>query len=160
MKITLYFIFCVAMLLLVSCDPLRVYEKNVEIEKQQWFKDSLVILDFDIPDIQSAYNIYYNIRNASTYPYHNLYITYTLTDSTGQMLETELIDHNLFDPKIGTPLGTSGLGDIFDHQFLILENYRFNYQGRYYLKLEQTMRIDPLIDILAVGGRVEKVVSN
>ncbi len=148
------------MLLLISCDSLRVYEKNVEIEKQQWFKDSVVILDFEIQDIKTAYNIYFNIRNASTYPYHNLYITYTLTDSTGQTLETELIDHNLFDPIMGTPLGTSGLGDIFDHQFLILENYRFNYRGWYYLKLEQTMRIDPLIDILAVGCRIEKVVSN
>ena len=148
------------MLLLISCDSLRVYEKNVEIEKQQWFKDSVVILDFDIQDIKAAYNIYFNIRNASTYPYHNLYITYTLTDSTGQPLETELIDHNLFDPIMGTPLGTSGLGDIFDHQFLIMGNYRFNYRGWYYLKLEQTMRIDPLIDILAVGCRIEKVVSN
>ena len=160
MKITLYFIICAGLLLLDSCDPQRTFEKNVEIEKQQWFKDSVVTLDFVIPDTQATYNIYYNIRNASTYPYHNLYITYTLADSTNQPLESDLINQNLFDPITGRPFGTSGLGDIFDHQFLILENYKFKYRGNYLLKLEQTMRIDPLNDILAVGGRVEKVVSN
>ena len=160
MKITLYFIICVGLLLLVSCDPRRIFEKNVEIEKQQWFKDSVVRVDFVIVDINADYNIYYNIRNASTYPYHNLYITFALTDSTGQILESELVNQNLFDPVTGTPLGASGLGDIFDHQFLILENYKFKYRGSYFLKLEQTMRIDPLKDILAVGGRVEQVVSN
>jgi gliding motility-associated lipoprotein GldH len=62
----------------------------------------------------------------------------------------------LFDAKTGKPFGKSGIGDLYDHQFLLLQDYQFITAGKYHLELEQFMRQDTLPGILAVGVRVEK----
>ncbi len=59
------------------------------------------------------------------------------------------------DPKTGKPNG-SGLGDLFDHKFLIKRNYRFPKPGKYTMQIRQYMRQDPLLNILSVGITVEK----
>ena len=61
----------------------------------------------------------------------------------------------LMDAKTGRPLG-SGIGDIYDHQFELLHDLKFNAAGTYKIILKQYMRKDPLPGILAVGIRVEK----
>ena len=66
------------------------------------------------------------------------------------------MNYNLFDPKTGEPFG-NGLGDVFDHQFLLLENYKFERPGPYNFKLQQYMRMDSLPEVLSAGIRVEKV---
>jgi len=141
---------------LFSCDTNRVLDDNRDFDEAFWHKDSVVSLEFEIEEVGSAYNIYANIRNAQNYPFYNLYYKYTLSGSEGGELEQALENINLFDPKTGEPYG-DGLGDLFDHRQLILENYRFPEAGRFSIKLEQFMRRDSLPLILSVGARVEQV---
>ena len=96
------------------------------------------------------------MRNSVSYPWSRLFITYYLQDSTGKDLQTKLLNEDLFDTKSGKPLGESGLGDIYDHQFQVLRDYQFAYPGKYKMKFEQFMRTDTLHGILAVGLRVER----
>ncbi|MEO1051800.1 MAG: gliding motility lipoprotein GldH [Bacteroidota bacterium] len=139
-----------------SCDSQRIFEQNIDLKQRFWAKDSIARFDFRIDDISSRYNIYYNVRNTNTYPNHNLYITYYLEDSTGNILKKELNNQQLFHPKTGKPFGRSGLGDIYDHQFLLLENYQFSKRGLYHMKLEHFMRYDTLPEVVSLGIRVEK----
>ncbi len=145
--------------LLCSCDPDRLYEQNTELEHRYWRADESIAFDFKIVDASQPYNIYYNIRNSLEYPYARLFIQYTLADSSGMQVDKKLNAQFLFDQKTGKPFGHSGIGDIFDHQFLIMEKYTFKYPGKYQLMIEQYNRQDTLMGVLAVGARIERFTS-
>jgi len=143
---------------LSSCDSNRIMEVNYEFEDRWWHKDSVKNYRFQIPETGN-HNIYLNIRNTESYPYHNMFITYFLEDSSGNVLETELVDFNLFHPKTGFPFGNSGIGDVFDHQFQILSNIPLDGQSTYHIKLQQFMRLDSLPEIVSVGIKVESSID-
>lgn len=154
-----HFYVLLLLLMLFACsDPLRVYEKNIDFSKKIWLVDSIAQFEFEITESNLTYNLYYNVRNSISYPYHNLYVRHTLEDSLGVVLASALQNMNLFDPLTGAPLG-DGLGDIFDHRILAISNHRFPENGLYRFKVQQFMRQDSLPLILSVGLRVEKVVS-
>ncbi|MTI31702.1 gliding motility lipoprotein GldH [Xanthovirga aplysinae] len=140
---------------LFACDSKRLYEKNVDFEQKYWAVNNIPEFVFDVADPTISYNIYFNVRNTLSFPYQNLYVTYYLEDSTGNLLSSALQNLVLFDKKTGAPLG-KGLGDIFDHQIPVLSNYKFEQGGQYQLRVEQFMRTDTLSDVLSVGVRVEK----
>jgi gliding motility-associated lipoprotein GldH len=144
-----------ALLTLFGCDSKRVYEKNIDFSDKVWASRDIKTFTFDIPDIENGYNIYFNVRNTMDYPHYNLYISYQLKDSLNQIIHEELKNVNLFDPKTGAPFGQSSLGDIFNHQVLLLENFKFKNSGVKTLDLQQYMRYDSLREILSTGVRIE-----
>lgn len=139
---------------MTSCDSSRVYEDFNDMDEAFWHLDSVQTFSFEIDDPERSYNVLATFRNASSYPYYNLYFQYTLQDSAGSILQQELKQVDLFDPITGEPFG-SGLGDLFDHSFVLQENYVFENAGKYSLSLEQYMRRDTLPFIMSVGSRVE-----
>jgi gliding motility-associated lipoprotein GldH len=139
--------------LLFSCDSDRLFEENKRLEKRYWRVDEPIVFDFKIEDATQPYSIYYNVRNSLEYPYARLFIQYSLADSTGTLIDKKLNAQFLFDQKTGRPLGQTGIGDVFDHQFLLIEKLVFSYPGKYQLKVEQFNRQDTLRGILAVGAR-------
>ena len=140
--------------LIVSCDSSRVYEDFNDMEEAFWHLDSIQTFRFEIDDTTRSYNLRSTFRNASSYPFYNLYFQYTLEDSVGNVLRQGLKQVDLFDPKTGEPYG-SGLGDLFDHSFVLEEDYTFESAGSYTLSFKQYMRRDTLPFILSVGARVE-----
>lgn len=140
--------------LIIGCDSNRVYEDYEDLSEAFWHVDSVKRFSFEIEDTTQLYNLKATIRNASSYPFYNLYYRYSLTDSLDSVVVTELKETELFDPKTGQPYG-SGLGDLFDHSILLQGDYRFPYAGNYSIKLQQFMRMDTLPFILSVGARVE-----
>jgi gliding motility-associated lipoprotein GldH len=148
-----------AMLVLFNCcDDSRVYEKNNDFDERQWLASEKPAFEFTVTHDQS-YNLYCNLRNSITYPYSRIFITYTLKDSVGSEIKKEMINTFLFDEKTGKPQGSSGLGDIYDQQVVLLKNYTFSQPGTYTVQFEQFMRTDTLQGVLAVGLRVEKVIQ-
>lgn len=147
--------FCLLVFLFFSCsDPLRVYEKNVDFNNKIWVVDDIPVFEFEISEPRRTYNLYYNVRNSVSYPYHNLYVKYSLEDTLGNVISSKLQNMDLFDPVTGKPHG-EGLGDIFDHRVLAVTAEEFKNPGTYRFKLQQFMRQDTLPMILSVGLRVE-----
>jgi gliding motility-associated lipoprotein GldH len=142
--------------MLFSCDSRRVYEKNKLFEKRHWIIDDTAQFILKVADTTTRFNIFMNVRSNLDYPYARLFVNYSLKDSTGHQILSNLSMNDLFDQKTGKPFGQSGIGDIYDHQFLLLKNYRFPRQGHYYLVFQQQMRIDTLTGVMAVGMRLEK----
>ena len=142
-------------ILICSCDPSRVYEDYNDLEEAFWHMDSVQRFTFQIEDSTRRYNLLATLRNASNYPYYNIYFQYTLKDSADRVLMEELKEYNFFDSKTGEPLG-SGLGDLFDHSIPLEESYEFDHTGDYTLELRQYMRLDTLPFVLSVGARVEQ----
>lgn len=142
-------------IVMISCDNSRVYEVNHDFNERTWKITETPEFEFIIKDLGKRYNIYYNVRNSLDYPYARLFVNYSLRDSTGTELSKKMVSEFLFDQKTGQPLGSSGLGDVYDHRFPLLKEFEFKQQGKYKITLEQFMRMDTLPGILAVGARVE-----
>ncbi|MBD2701106.1 gliding motility lipoprotein GldH [Spirosoma sp. BT702] len=141
--------------LVTSCDTNAVYKEYTDIDEGKWFIKNAPSFTFQIDDATVPYNIYYNLRNSLSYGYYNLYLTRYLRDESGKEMESRLDELILMDPKTGKPNG-DGLGDLFDHKFLMKRNYRFPKPGKYTMQIRQYMRQDPLLNILSVGITVEK----
>lgn len=143
-------------LLAFGCNTKAVYSEYTDIEDGKWYIKNAPSFTFEIKDATEPYNIYYNLRNSLSYGYYNLYLTRYLRDERGKEIESRLDELILMDPKTGKPNG-DGLGDLFDHKFLIKRNYRFPKPGKYTMQIRQYMRQDPLANILSVGITVERV---
>jgi gliding motility-associated lipoprotein GldH len=142
-----------------ACDQTRVYEKNNDLDDRIWLANDTSTFRFHIPDTTSRYNLYCNIRNSVAFPYARLFVNYYLTDSSEKLVQKKLVQTFLFDRDTGKPFGSSALGDLYDHQIALVNNYKFPYAGNFKLRFEQFMRTDSLQGILAVGLRVEKAQS-
>ncbi len=142
--------------LLFSCDDERVFEKNADFHARFWDVNEKPVFDFSIDDSLQRYSLYCNVRNSLDYPYARIFVTWTLRDSVGTVLERNLMQHMLFDEKTGEPFGGSGLGDIYDHRIPLKRGYTFPHTGTFSLSFEQYMRTDTLAGVLAVGMRLER----
>ncbi len=145
----------IVVLFFSSCDDQRVFEKNADFHQRFWQVSERPDFDFTIADSLQRYSLYCNVRNSLDYPWARIFITWTLRDSTGAVLERELTQHMLFDEKTGEPFGGSALGDIYDHRISLKRGYVFPHTGKFNISLEQYMRTDTLAGVLAVGVRLE-----
>jgi gliding motility-associated lipoprotein GldH len=152
----IFLVLFIAGILLSACDDNRVYEQISDFENRQWVSTEKPQFEFSIENTNQRYNLYGDIRNSISYPYSRFFFTYYLQDSTGSDLDKKLVTEFLFDAKTGKPFGKSGIGDLYDHQFLLLKNYQFQNKGKYRVVFEQFMRMDTLPGILSVGLRVER----
>ena len=137
-------------LVLYSCDNNATFEDVADINNSYWLADSIKSFEFNIDQPNSEYQILLNLRNGIEYPHSNIYIQYSIIDSTNTILDEELRNFQLFHPKTGYPFG-NGSGNIKQHQFDLVVGYSFPYQGKYKIKFEQYMRYDSLPQIYSVG---------
>lgn len=155
MKKTALFISLSFGYLLAGCNQDTVYKGYEDIPDSKWFIKNSPGFVVDIKDSVQTYDIYYLVRNSVKYPYYNLYLTRELKDPLGQVIYSRLSELYLSNEKTGKPFG-QGLGDIFDHKIIIVKGYRFPRTGKYTFTLAQSMRQDPLPEIVSVGIAVEK----
>jgi gliding motility-associated lipoprotein GldH len=140
--------------LLSSCNNNRIFEENKDFENNAWPISAIQEFKFEVKDTSKKYAIYFNVRNAVSYEYYNLYLKHILIGPDGKEISTNLHELFLMDKQTGKPLG-DGAGDIFDHQVLAIKDQTFAKPGIYTIRLQQYMRRDPLPGIMAVGVRVE-----
>ena len=153
----LLLLFVCGLLILLSCDPSRVYEKNIKIPDGIWYKNNRINFEVLIEDTASAHNLYVNVRNTSLYPMSNLFLFIQTTAPSGHTIK-DTVEVILTDEK-GKWLG-SGLGDIWDLQQIYKENVRFAQRGKYSFEYQQAMRMDKLPFVLDVGLRIESIKQN
>lgn len=157
MKISYRLFLFLIPVLLVSCDPNRVYEFNYELEDDTWSREDTLIFDFRITDTATYHNLYINVRNTAEYPYSNLYLFLTIKAPNGKF-SVDTVECVLADKK-GKWLG-NGSVTLFDNQILYKKNIRFPVKGIYRIKYEQAMRTAELKFIRNIGFRLEKATKN
>jgi gliding motility-associated lipoprotein GldH len=142
---------------LASCDRARIYEVNQDLDEENWEPSDTLTFEFNIPEDEEKYNLYYNIRYSTEYRFYNLFTRYFLLDSAGNLIKSPKLpeDMYLFDQKTGKPNG-SGIGNYYDQQVSFLSNYIFPYPGKYSLKVVQYMRDQPISGVRSFGLRIEK----
>ena len=152
----IFLLLVITSLFFAGCDDNRVFEQITDLDNRQWLVSDKPEFEFVIDNSGAQYNLYCDIRNSVSYPYARFFFTYYLEDSSGVELKRALMTEYLFDVKTGKPFGKSGIGDLYDHRFLLLKGHQFPHKGKYRVKFEQFMRTDTLSGILAVGLRVER----
>ncbi len=149
------FAFLMLSVWVLSCDSNAIFKAYEDLKDTNWYVKNVPSFTFEVKDETIPYNIYLLIRNASQYPYNNLYVTRYIYGPDGKQIGNRLEEVTLFDPKTGRPLG-EGLGDIYDHKVISTRNFMFPKKGKYTIKLKQYMRQDPLPYVMSVGVSVEK----
>ncbi|TFV93135.1 gliding motility lipoprotein GldH [Algoriphagus kandeliae] len=97
-------------IVLTSCSENRIYETYETISPNGWgMQDSLIYEISSISEKPSQSLI--GVRFKDEYPFSNCYIRVLMRDSLKNILQDELIDITLFDPK-GEPLG-EGFGSTY-----------------------------------------------
>ena len=139
---------------LVSClDNRTIVDKNMELKKRNWSYAEKVRVPLTIEDNTSLYNLQVNLRHTSKYSYSNIFLLVHIIGPDGKK-KSERKEFKLALAD-GEWLG-SGSGNLYSHQLLFKENYKFPSKGKYIIELEQNMRDNPLNEITDAGIRVEK----
>jgi gliding motility-associated lipoprotein GldH len=139
---------------LLSCNQRQVYEKYKKIPDYIWNMHYQVSFDFDIKDTAAVYNVYLNIRNASIYPFSNIWLFVDKQNPQGVQIRSR------YEFVLANPDGSwkgDGLGDIFDNHLLLEQAIRFPMAGTYTYTFQHCMRIDNLPAIMDIGLEIEKV---
>jgi gliding motility-associated lipoprotein GldH len=153
-KAGLWTISILVAILLLSCNERQVYEKYKKIPEYIWNLRYQVPFEFDIKDTAAIYNVYLNIRNASIYPFSNLWI-YVDKQSPKGVQSRSRYEFVLANPD-GSWKG-DGLGDIFDNHMLLEERIHFSMAGTYTYTFQHCMRVDNLPAIMDIGLEIERV---
>jgi len=140
---------------LASCDQSRVYETSRTIGSV-WSKDSLARFEVNIDDTVSTNSVYVTLRNASSYPYSNVYLFVTTVAPSGAYVRDTM--ECILADESGRWLG-KGFAKYWDSRFAMRKNVKFPEKGTYTFTIQQGMRLEELPGIHDVGIRIERVKS-
>jgi gliding motility-associated lipoprotein GldH len=118
MNIKHVFLGLLVILTISACSNQDGIKEIRDLKDYTWPIAKAEIFEIDIKDISKPYTFRYLLRNATQYPYYNLYLSQKLLDPTGAVIKNTTDEIILFDVKTGKPLG-DGLGDMFDHKKIV-----------------------------------------
>lgn len=129
----------------VACSSNREFEVYQGMDALSWnLQDTIAFnMEYPLPEGPSILAVKYN----NNYPYRNLYLRYILTDSLGEVMESELINIALFESTSGRPLG-KGYGSTFTKYDTLAFQNQEPYQKIEFL---QYMRLEDVEGIEAIG---------
>lgn len=83
------FPFLILIILLTSCGPTVVYDKNITID-QPWKYDAELVYDIDITDTDKLYDLMLYLDHSADFTYQNLYIQINTTYPDGKTVIDEV----------------------------------------------------------------------
>ena len=114
--------------------------------------EDFVILE-NILEIDLNFNL--SLSYSNEYPYQNIYTSYSLLDSSKNILKSEMIEYQLFDKKYGFPLG-SGIFQDFVLDSLVIESISLDKNSEYIFIVKHSMREDKLNGISRIALDIKK----
>ncbi|MBC8320488.1 MAG: gliding motility lipoprotein GldH [Bacteroidetes bacterium] len=140
-----------------SCNSNTVYNQNVTLPSEGWFKNKAVAFNVNIYDTVNTYKFGLNIRNTINYRYCNLYV-FLITEFPNGKIIRDTIECLLANHE-GKWLG-KGWGQIKENNIILKSDLRFPISGTYKFLIQQAMRVDTLTGINDIGLSVIKVGTN
>ncbi len=141
------------LLFLSACGPGTFFEDYKPVGDNGWHKDSAVVFHVVLKDTVHPFNVYVNIRNRGNYPNSNIWLFVSIKSPDGRLLK-DTVEFILADSS-GKWKG-SGIGDLFDNQFVYKKDVYFPVPGEYLFSVRQGMREKELQGIRDIGIRLEK----
>lgn len=145
--------FLAGLFILTSCNPRKIYEKHLDNSRITWNRFDIKTFNVDIRDISANYDFYVAIRYVSEIPLDYIKIKFTLYTPSGEIRTLE--QKILLKDKEGNLLG-NGMGDLWDLNHLVRDNFEFTEPGICKVEISSTMSQADLPGIMQVGLIVEK----
>ena len=140
--------------LLISCSQDSIYTNYFDFQDDEWYSDSSIVFKFNSQDeINLNFNL--SLSYSNEYPYQNIYTSYSLLDSSKNILKSEMIEYQLFEKKYGFPLG-SGLFQDFVLDSLVIESISLDKNSEYIFLVKHSMREDKLNGISRIALDIMK----
>ena len=143
-----------SIVLLISCSQNSIYTNYFDFQDDEWYSDSSIVFNFNSQDeIDLNFNL--SLSYSNEYPYQNIYTSYSLLDSSKNILKSEMIEYQLFDKKYGFPLG-SGVFQDFVLDSLVIESISLNKNSEYIFLVKHSMREEKLNGISRIALDIKK----
>jgi len=142
------------LLLLPSCNSNVVYTNSRAMSQETWRLMDIPVFKVLISDTLKSNNVFFTIRNGSSFPFRNIYLFVTTTSPDGKKI-TDTLQYNLADEK-GKWYG-KGFGDIHELNLPYKSNVYFPLKGTYEFKIQHGMRVENLKGVYDFGLRIEKI---
>ena len=157
-RIILYPVSCILypasfILHLSSSTTVELYEKNVAIPAHEWKASFKPEFNFAITDTASSYQLMLVLRHNEKYNYNNIWIN-LYSQPPGDTLHKAPYELQLATNEKGWL--ASGMDDIYEHRLKLTGKIMLK-RGNYKFIVEHIMREDPLLNVMNVGIRLEKV---
>lgn len=149
----IFFLLVSVVSLFSACTKTNLYDKNISIDKNGWFYGDVKKFVVSVNDTNAAYNLFINVRHTDAYPFNNLWLNIT----------TQFPDSSTTQNKVNVNLAAPGgewtgrcIDGICYNTVLVQTNFIFEHPGDYTFSIEQDMRMNPIVNVLDVGMRLEK----
>lgn len=160
MKIKTSLIFIFSLIITVSCDKKRVFDKYKSVGSS-WHVDSIVTFELPKLDAKKAFNLYINVRNNDAYPFNNLFLIVSL-EHPNRKVKVDTLEYQMTNPE-GKLLG-EGFSDIKESKLFYKAKSKFSQKGMYKIHIQQATRqtgkiegVTELLGITDVGFRIESI---
>ena len=138
----------------MSCNQDSIYTNYFDFQGDEWYSDSSIVFKFNSQDeINLNFNL--SLSYSNEYPYQNIYTSYSLLDSSKNILKSEMIEYQLFEKKYGFPLG-SGVFQDFVLDSLVIESISLDKNSEYIFLVKHSMREDKLNGISRIALDIMK----
>ena len=135
--------------LFFSCQNNTVYSNYYTFRDNIWYADSSIVFNFKN---KTQENLKFNLSLSynNDYPFQNFYTSYSLLDSNKNIINSQMVEYQLFEKKYGYPLG-SGTFQYFVKDSVILEADNMLIDSEYTFLVKHSMRKNELNGINKIG---------
>jgi gliding motility-associated lipoprotein GldH len=137
-----------------SCNKNKIYSERVTIENYRWYSEKPAIFEAQISEkyIKKPLKLFLSIRYIQGFPYKDLDIRISVTDSNGVTNYKDLSIPIISDESkyIG-----DGAGDYWDLDYAVDNNLVLDVAGNYIIKISSTMKENPVNFINTIGVTLE-----
>lgn len=134
-----------SVVLFISCSQDSIYTNYFDFQNKEWNSDSSIVFNFNSQDYTNL-NFNLSLSYSNSYPFQNIYTSYSLLDSSKNIIKSEMIEYQLFDKKYGYPIG-SGVFQDFVLDSIVIESITLNKNSEYIFLVKHSMREDKLYGI-------------
>ena len=132
----------------LSCSMPK-YSNYYSFKDQIWHQDSSIVFNYNnLSNTNLKFEM--SISYSNSYPFQNLYASYSLLDSEKNIINTKMIELQLFDKKNGIPLG-SGIYNNFVVDSIFLQTDQLIENEKYQLLVKHSMRENYLNGVIRLG---------
>ncbi len=136
-----------------ACSNEAYFEENKPINKRSWEYSQIPAFEVHIDDKNAKYDVFINLRHSNKYDYSNIYL---LLHTNGKGLPDTAYRHEIKLAELdGKWVGKSS-GSLYQIQQLAKQDFSFPDTGKYLFRIEQNMRVNPLLDVSDVGIKIMK----
>ena len=144
----------ILILFLISCNQDNLYTNYFDFKNEEWYADSSIVFRFSSKN-DTNLNFNLSLSYSNEYPYQNIYTSYSLLDSSKNILKSEMIEYQLFEKKYGYPLG-SGIFKDFVLDTLIIDSIILKKNSEYIFLVKHSMRENKLSGVSRLALDIKK----